>query len=138
VVYTNVEFIEKLVALVPPPRANLVRYFGVFAPRNKWRKEVVPAPKVIDGFEQERVYRVSWAELLKRTFGIDSEKCKSCGGPVEAVSIVLDPRLIDEILGNLGILSNRVYLNEASYRGPPNSENSNFHEEEYSQAPDDW
>lgn len=138
VVYTNVEFIEKLVALIPPPRANLVRYFGVFAPRNKWRKEIVPVPKVIDGFEQERVYRVSWAELLKRTFGIDGEKWKSCGGRVEAVSIVLDPRLIDEILGNLGISSKRVYLSEVSYRGPPSSEKSNFYEEEYSQAPNDW
>lgn len=139
VVYTNIEFIEKLIALIPPPRANLVRYFGVFAPRNKWRKEIVPAPKIIDGFEQERVYRISWAELLKRTFGIDAEKCKSCGGRLEAVSIVLDSRLIGEILGKLGITSTRVYLSEASYRGPPQgTDRSIYYEEEYSQVPDDW
>ena len=33
---------EKLVALVPPPRANTVHYHGVFAPRHAWRAEVLP------------------------------------------------------------------------------------------------
>jgi hypothetical protein len=34
----------RLAALVPPPRANLVRYFGVFAPNARLRPSVVPAP----------------------------------------------------------------------------------------------
>jgi hypothetical protein len=37
------ELLEKLVALVPPPRFHLVRYHGVFAPRSAWRASVVPA-----------------------------------------------------------------------------------------------
>ncbi len=36
------EFIERLAALVPPPRAHLVHYHGVFAGRSAWRREVVP------------------------------------------------------------------------------------------------
>ena len=35
-------FIEKLCALVPPPRANLVTYHGVLAPNATWRGRVVP------------------------------------------------------------------------------------------------
>ena len=36
------ELIEKLCALVPPPRIHLVRYSGVLAPNAKIRKGVIP------------------------------------------------------------------------------------------------
>ena len=36
------ELIEKLAALVPPPRLNLIRYHGVLAPNASARKEPVP------------------------------------------------------------------------------------------------
>ena len=37
------ELIEKLAALVPPPRLNLVRYHGVLAPNAGFRRLVVPS-----------------------------------------------------------------------------------------------
>jgi len=42
VLFEPQELLEKLVALVPPPRFNLVRYHGVFAPRSAWRAAIVP------------------------------------------------------------------------------------------------
>jgi len=42
VIYEPLEFIEKLAALVPPPRFNLVRYSGVLAPSSSWRKQIIP------------------------------------------------------------------------------------------------
>ena len=42
-VFTPMELMEKLAALVPAPRVNLVRYHGVLAPRSAWRDAVVPA-----------------------------------------------------------------------------------------------
>src|SRR5204863_9560618 len=36
------ELLRKLAALVPPPRAHLVRYHGVFAPASAWRSRIVP------------------------------------------------------------------------------------------------
>jgi hypothetical protein len=36
-VFTPVELLRKLAALVPPPRSNLVRFHGVFAPGSKLR-----------------------------------------------------------------------------------------------------
>ena len=36
-VMTGLELVEKLAVLVPPPRVNLVRYHGVFAPGSKLR-----------------------------------------------------------------------------------------------------
>jgi len=38
------ELIEKLAALIPPPRLNLVRYHGILAPNARDRSQVVPDP----------------------------------------------------------------------------------------------
>jgi len=42
VLFESLELIEKLAALVPPPRANTVRYHGVLAPAARRRSAVVP------------------------------------------------------------------------------------------------
>ena len=42
VVFEPVELLEKLVALVPAPKAHLVRYSGILAPAAKWRALIVP------------------------------------------------------------------------------------------------
>jgi hypothetical protein len=39
----RVALLERLAALVPPPRFHLVRYHGIFAPCASWRDHVVPA-----------------------------------------------------------------------------------------------
>ena len=40
VIFESLDFIAKLVALVPKPRVNLTRYHGVFAPNSKYRIQV--------------------------------------------------------------------------------------------------
>jgi hypothetical protein len=42
VLFEPLELMEKLAALVPPPRFNLVRYSGGFAPASPWRSQIVP------------------------------------------------------------------------------------------------
>lgn len=39
---TQMEFMERLAALVPRPRVNLTRYHGVLAPHDKYRKFIIP------------------------------------------------------------------------------------------------
>jgi hypothetical protein len=36
------QFMARLVALIPPPYHPLLRYFGVFGPHSSWRKSIVP------------------------------------------------------------------------------------------------
>jgi hypothetical protein len=43
ILFSPINFIGKLVSLVPKPRHNLVRYHGVLAPNAKRRPQVVPA-----------------------------------------------------------------------------------------------
>jgi hypothetical protein len=44
------EFIEKLVALMPPPRSHLVRWSGVFAPNLLYRADITLRPEIKKGF----------------------------------------------------------------------------------------
>jgi hypothetical protein len=41
--YTPIDFLRRLATLIPPPRAHLTRYHGVFAPNHHFRAAVVPA-----------------------------------------------------------------------------------------------
>ncbi len=43
---TQMELMERLVALVPRPKVNLTRYHGVLAPNYKYRKQIVPQQKI--------------------------------------------------------------------------------------------
>jgi hypothetical protein len=90
------ELCEKLAALVPPPRANQVVYAGVLAGNASWRAEVVP--KVPTSTAAEAAARAarrlvkraagapvrsperpaSWAEILRRMFGLDGWSCPRC------------------------------------------------------------
>ena len=49
VIFEPIDFIAKLLPLIPPPRANLIRYHGAWAPHAAIRKLVVPS---VDGAGQ--------------------------------------------------------------------------------------
>lgn len=110
IVLSASEFIEKLVALVPPPYLHLTRYFGVLASHNKWRRLIVLKPHVKKGFvatsEDGSVERMSWARLLARTFKLDLNRCLSCGqrlypGSLEIVTL---PPIVQALLDHLGLM----------------------------------
>ena len=70
------ELLEKLAALVPPPRFHLLRYHGVLAPRARDRDRIVPTQPVAESTAADRAssappcgHRLEWAALLAR--GLD-------------------------------------------------------------------
>ena len=102
---THVEFepidcIAKLAALVPPPRAHLTRFHGIFAPNANLRAQLTPAGRgrrpaidaestakpTDDRKPAERRRSMTWAQRLKRVFGIDVTTCIHCGGAVRIVA----------------------------------------------------
>ena len=84
ILLSPMELIEKISALVPPPRVNLVRYHGILAPNSKDRDKIVPARKTTgDEDALPRKYRLSWAALLARVFQIQAEVCPHCGGKMK-------------------------------------------------------
>ncbi len=49
----------------------------------------------------ERRASMSWAQRLKRVFGIDLETCPACGGAVRIIACIEDPLVIEKILNHL-------------------------------------
>ena len=92
---SRLEVMERLASLVPPPRAHQVLYHGLFAPRSKWRKAVLPQYKSSPSTDRKlkldkklskheklsgNHYRRSWAYLLKRVFDVDGFACPTLRG----------------------------------------------------------
>ena len=107
VLFDPIELVEKVVALIPPPRANLLRYHGVFAPNSKERGDIVPVSAAAQSLPTEvaetRPPNRSWSEMLKRSFAIDVMTCSACGGQMRLISHIEEPIVITRILGHLGL-----------------------------------
>ncbi len=101
--FDPLELVEKVVALIPPPRANLLRYHGVFAPNSKDRKRIVPASTSDSAKKKQERPNRSWSDLLKRSFSIDIMACAACGGKMRIVSHIEEPVVVTRILGHLGL-----------------------------------
>jgi hypothetical protein len=90
IVLEPLDLIARLAALVPPPRMHLTRHHGVFAPHSSLRAAVTPAgrgrgkkPQGEEGAEKPvtpRHVAMSWAQRLKRVFGVEIEARARCGG----------------------------------------------------------
>jgi diguanylate cyclase (GGDEF)-like protein len=134
--WDSVDFIAKLAALVPPPRAHLTRFHGVFAPNAALRAQLTPSGRgkrpATDAARvevsasdtprspEEKRRAMSWAQRLKRVFGIDVSTCVHCGGAVRIVASIEEPEAIRAILAHF---AKHGALEEAHYRprprGPP-------------------
>ena len=98
------EFIGRLVSLVPKPRVNLTRFHGVFSPNSRLRKLIIPEQSVRGESEcKPKGYGMSWAQRLKRVFAIENEKCDKCGGNVKVIASIEGPEVIEKILKHLGL-----------------------------------
>jgi hypothetical protein len=126
VIFEPLDFIARLAALVPKPRVNLTRFHGVFAPNSKYRARVTPAKRgrgdqcaaPVDPEEPtlaERRASMTWAQRLKRVFGIDIETCPTCGGSARIIACIEDPVVIEKILTHL---DTQAAEPEASRRPP--------------------
>ena len=72
-VFEPLAFLERLAALVPPPRMHQLTYHGVLAPGASWRGAIVPAPASRRGpgargsvTASRPCARYSWPELMQR------------------------------------------------------------------------
>ena len=112
VIFEPMDFIARLVALVPKPRVNLTRFHGVFAPNSAHRAPVTPAnrgkgnkARTLHSPEEPtpagRRAAMTWAQRLKRVFNIDIEICTSCGGAVKSIACIEDPLVIKKILTHI-------------------------------------
>ena len=133
---TPLELLGKLAALIPPPRADMVRYHGCFAPNAKCRSKVIPRTTKVETppvsteavvseraeiiAELARPGRLDWAALLKRVFAVDVLECEECGGPMRVLAFLTDTEVTEHILNHLGLPTAPPAL--APARDPPEAE----------------
>ena len=129
ILFTPMEFIEKLSALVPKPRIHLIRYAGAFARHAKIRPDVLVAARMGDAAatpaadpadEKKAPSEKSkcWARLLKKVFGIDVDSCHACGGKnVRIIAAIIKRDVIVGILTHVGLPTD-TYEPEPA-RAPP-------------------
>jgi hypothetical protein len=111
--FEPLDFIGKLAALIPPPRLNLTRFFGVFAPNSNFRAQVTASqrgknsPKLNnkENSQSDKPYHargMSWAQRLKRVFNIDITECEKCENHnVSIIACIIDVHVIQKILKHL-------------------------------------
>ena len=126
IILSGHELLEKLAAIVPPPRAHTTRYHGLLAPNSKLRAMVVPAENSGKTPSEERKkagstkYRLTWAALLARVFQIDVSVCPACGHKMKIIAFITDPASVRRYLEGAGLPTDAPPI--APARSPPQQE----------------
>jgi len=125
IVFSPEDLVLRLVAAIPPPRFQLLRYFGVLSSHSRLRKEVVPRsppdPRALRpppapgdqlelelaGFgqteEKKPPRRNRWAWLIAHVFRADVETCEHCGGPMRWAEAATTHKSAARLLAKLGL-----------------------------------
>lgn len=121
IVLQPLDLIARLCAMIPPPRFNMIRFHGVFAPNAKLRSEVVPkkearklaehSPAELGEAEQKHLFddeppkpkQNPWAWLLKKVFLVDVTECPDCGGRMKWLEVCTEQRDINRVLAASGL-----------------------------------
>jgi hypothetical protein len=129
-VLTPLELIDKIAALVPPPRAHRHRYYGVLAPNAALRAAVTamapvqvtaPPPAVAANTEEEPRHRAAshylWAMLLARIYEALPLACPICHAQMRIIAFIDDASTVRKILDHIGESTQPPRI--APARGPP-------------------
>lgn len=97
VVLTPEQFLDKLVNLTPRPRANLIRFHGVYGAHSALRDEVVPKPQKPaspptpdDPDPESAEDHLAWGHLLRRVHAVDVMRCPQCSGRLLLLALKCD------------------------------------------------
>jgi len=129
---TPLELIDRLAALIPPPRLHRHRYNGVLAPNTPLRAaltalagEPAAQPAVAEPVGGQRPYRSParylWAMLVARIYEVLPLVCKHCGAEMQ-IAFVTETASVTRILEHIGEPAKPPRLSPA--RGPPTGEES--------------
>ena len=115
---TPLAFLERLAALVPPPRKHRHRYHGALAPNSPLRPAVTayaglplnlphpPAapPSPTTPLEPKRPSQAAflWAVLLARIYAVLPLICPVCGQEMRLIAAVTAPEPVRRILRHVG------------------------------------
>ncbi len=132
---TLLELIQRLAALIPPPRGHRHRYHGVLAPNATLRAAVTALARETSNNAQEQTgqekeatedavealwrspARYLWAMLLARIYESAPLACPHCGADMRIIAFVTDGVAVGRILKHIGEPAQPPRV--APARGPP-------------------
>ncbi len=127
---TPLELLDRLAALIPPPRRHRHRYHGVLPPHAPLRAAVTAygrdatatdAPAQVTtpaaSAPGARTTRYHWAVLLARLFAIFPLLCLQCGAELRLIAFVTAAEPVARILTHMGEPAKSPRI--APARGPP-------------------
>lgn len=135
VLTTPLELIDKLVALIPPPRRHRHRYHGVLAPNSPLRAAVTElgresdsakpveaaaqAPTAADSAppSPRSPTRYLWVALIARIYATWPLLCTYCGNEMRLIAFVTEREPVVRILSAIGEPTQPPRV--APARGPP-------------------
>ena len=115
--------LARLAAITPPPRRHVVRYSGVISSHSSLRSQIlgpahpatpargfaapvavpaVAAPEENDKPSLPLSHYISWSQLLKKTFEIDTV-CPRCKTPLRLIAMIETEDTIQKILKAMGL-----------------------------------
>jgi len=124
IVFDPIDFVHAVVGQVPDRGQHLVRYYGVHSNRSRkiWRRRITeeedrrsPGPHRRFEWAEPREsslppneagtpaptsHRASWARLLKKIFEVDPLLCPQRKVPLQLVSVITEPEVVDKILAH--------------------------------------
>ena len=131
-----VEFLRRWGLLMPPPRKNLVHYYGALAPRSPLRAALTEqagkeAKRIKDGERTEKLKNKarSWAVCLARVFEVFPLICPKCRVDLKPVAIIVEDKELVRLLKHFGLPTEFPQFRPApvpqyaSKRGPPGGKN---------------
>ena len=137
--FEPVEFLRRWGLLIPPPRKNLLRYYGALGPNSRLRPLLVAEAsrgtakarlrKTVEGVK-EAVSRSarSWAACLSRVFEVDPLICPRCAATMLPVAVIMKDSELVRLLEHLGLPTNFPKAKPARTKpaeamcGPPGEE----------------
>jgi len=124
--FKGFEFVDQLVAHLPPRRVQLVRRYGVYAGKVRkqwqqrpniyqlapegWQKDHPSQSQIVQAKPPEneeavqvpdawsKLRKQSWARLLQKVYEVDPFVCPRCHGSMSVVAIIEDPKELTKII----------------------------------------
>jgi len=90
---THLELLDRLAALIPPPRRHRHRTFGTLAPNAPLRGAVT----ALAGPAKTPAARYAWALLLTRIYKLFPLRCPKCGDEMRIIAFINEAIAVREI-----------------------------------------
>jgi hypothetical protein len=126
IVLDPLDLIARIVAIIPPPKFHMIRYYGALGSGATLRSQIVPEPAPLptnpvadtapsqlclpfgnDDAHPQRdaeARRRPWAWLLRHVFVHDVSTCERCGGPMRWLQVATEPAAIAMALADHGLV----------------------------------